>query len=101
MLFAVIRKGGPAWDAARPLRQQHKWDEHAAFMDALFQEGFVLLAGPLGDGSPEHRVLLVFDAAGERTIHDRLEADPWTPVGMLETVSVERWNLLIGQVSGR
>ncbi len=101
MLFAMIRKGGPAWDGSRPLREQDKWDEHAAFMDALFEDGFVVLAGPLGDGSPEHRVLLVFDADSESTIHARLEADPWTPMRMLETVSVERWNVLLGDLTGR
>jgi len=101
MLFAMIRRGGPAWDRNRPLREQDKWDEHAAFMDALFEEGFVVLAGPLGDGSPEHRVLLVFDADSESTIEARLDADPWTPMGMLETVSVEPWNVLLGELGAR
>jgi uncharacterized protein YciI len=101
MLFAMIRKGGPAWDPARPLREQDKWDEHAAFMDDLFDEGFVVMAGPLGDGTPEHRVLLIFDADSESTIHARLDADPWTPMGVLDTVSVERWNVLLGDLSGR
>ena len=102
----MIRRGGPAWDASRPLREQEKWDEHAAYMDALFDEGFVLLAGPLGDGhlggvDSEHRVLLVFDADSESTIRTRLDADPWTPMGMLETVSLESWNVLLGSLSGR
>lgn len=101
MLFAMIRKGGPAWDGRRPLREQDKWDEHAEFMDALFEEGFVVLAGPLGAGSPEHRVLLVFDADSEGGIEARLDADPWTPMGMLETVSVERWHVLLGDLTGR
>ena len=101
MLFAMIRKGGPAWDGRRPLREQVKWDEHAEFMDALFEEGFVVLAGPLGDGSTEHRVLLVFDADSESTIETRLEADPWTPMGMLETVSLERWDVLLGNPTSR
>ena len=101
MLFAMIRKGGPAWDGSRPLREQVKWDEHAEFMDALFDEGFVVLAGPLGTGSPEHRVLLVFDADNESAIEARLETDPWTPMGMLETVSVERWNVLLGDPTRR
>ena len=106
MLFAMIRKGGRAWDGSCPLRDQDKWDEHAAFMDALFAEGFIVLAGPLGDGhlgrvDSEHRVLLVFDADSEGAIHARLDADPWTPMEMLETVSVERWNVLLGPLIGR
>jgi uncharacterized protein YciI len=106
VLFAMIRKGGPAWDGGRPLREQDAWDEHAQFMDDLFDEGFVVLAGPLGDGhlghgDSEHRVLLIFDADSESTIHARLEADVWTTMGVLETVSVERWNVLLGDLGGR
>jgi uncharacterized protein YciI len=99
MVFAMIRKGGPAWDGGRPLREQDKWTEHAAFMDELAAEGFLVMAGPLGDGHPEHRVLLIFDADSEDAIHTRLEADPWTPTGVLTTVSTEPWNVLIGDPS--
>ena len=104
--FAVTMVHGPHWDRSRPIREQDGWDEHAAFMDALFEEGFIVLAGPLGDGhlgrvDSEHRVLLVFDADSEGAIHARLDADPWTPMEMLETVSVERWNVLLGPLIGR
>jgi uncharacterized protein YciI len=101
MLFAMIRKGGPAWDSGRSLREQDSWDEHAQLMDDLFDEGFLVMAGPLGEGAPEHRVLLIFDADDENSIQARLEADPWTPMGVLDTVSVERWNVLLGDLSGR
>jgi uncharacterized protein YciI len=101
MLFAVIRKGGPGWDPARPLREQDKWDEHAEYMDALGEEGAVVFAGPLGDGHPEHRVLQICEADSEDAINTQLEEDPWTPMGMLTTVSIERWNVLIGELTGR
>jgi len=97
----MIRKGGPAWDGGRSLREQDAWDEHARFMDDLLDEGFVVLGGPLGDSRPEHRVLLIFDADSESTIHARLQDDVWTTMGVLETVSVERWNVLLGDLSGR
>jgi hypothetical protein len=32
--------------ASRPLREQDQWDEHARFMDGLFDEGFLAMAGP-------------------------------------------------------
>ena len=102
----MIRRGGPAWDPSRPLREQDNWDEHAKFMDDLAEEGFVVLAGPLGDGhlgqgGSEHRVLLIFDADSESAIDARLDDDVWTSTGMLETVSVERWNVLLGDLTGR
>lgn len=102
----MIRRGGPAWDPSRPLREQDNWDEHAKFMDDLAEEGFVVLAGPVGDGhlgqgGSEHRVLLIFDADSESAIDARLDDDVWTSTGMLETVSVERWNVLLGDLTGR
>lgn len=44
-IFAVIRSRGPAWDETRPMEQQTDWPGHAAFMDALYAEGFVVLVG--------------------------------------------------------
>ena len=36
-----------------------QWDEHAAFMNALVDDGFVVLGGPLGD---EGKILLIIKA---------------------------------------
>ncbi len=90
--FTVTRKRGPAWDWSRPLREQDAWDEHAAFMDALVEEGFIVLGGPL-EGDRE--VLLIVDAESERAVHERLGEDVWTQNGMLRTTSVERWTILL------
>jgi uncharacterized protein YciI len=94
MIFAVTRRSGSAWDDGRGLREQDGWDEHAAFMDALAAEGFVLLAGPLA-GARFHRALMVVRADSEDRVHARLAADPWTG-SMLETVAVEPWQVLLG-----
>src|SRR5205814_9333815 len=71
-LFAVIRTRGPAWQHGRPLEQQEKWTEHAAFMDALVDDGFVLLGGPL-EGTSD--VLLIIRAESPGEIENRLAAD--------------------------
>ena len=91
--YIVIRERGAAWDASRPMREQDGWDAHARFMDALAAEGFIVLGGPLGDGS---RFLHVVRAAGEDEIRARLEDDPWTPPGLLRLGRVERWQILLG-----
>jgi uncharacterized protein YciI len=96
MHFAVIRRRGANWDDSRPMREQAGWPEHAAFMDALAEEGFVVLAGPLGDGTTLHRALLIFDADSEDAIHARLADDPWTPAQMLTTELIAPWKILIG-----
>ena len=58
-IFAVIRTKGSAWDHRQPMEQQVGWRSHAAFMNGLEAEGFVLLGGPL-DGTSD--VLLVVRA---------------------------------------
>ncbi|HEX9415910.1 MAG TPA: hypothetical protein VF895_04315 [Gaiellaceae bacterium] len=93
--FAVMRESGEAWDDSRELTEQERWDEHAAFMNSLVDEGFVLLGGPVGGGP---RTLLIVRADSEQAIHDRLDADPWTPMRMLRIASIEPWNILLGEV---
>jgi uncharacterized protein YciI len=91
--YAVTRERGENWDARLSMRQQAKWDEHAAFMDALVDDGFVILGGPLGDRG---KILLIIDAESEQEIDARLADDPWTPMGLLRIAKVERWEILLG-----
>jgi len=90
--FAVRRARGPAWNATAPMRDQALWAEHAAFMNALAAEGFVVLGGPLGTGE---EVLLVINAASEDIIRARLAADPWTDARLLVVKSVQPWTVLL------
>jgi uncharacterized protein YciI len=91
-MFAVVLEHGAAWDDARGLREQDGWDEHAAFMDALVDDGFVVLGGPFGDGT---RVLHAVAADDEATVRARLTADPWHADGHLRIVAVEPWTVLL------
>lgn len=88
-VFAVTRVAGPRWDASRARREQVGWAEHAAFMDRLVDEGFVILGGPIGDGQ---EVLLAVEAADEEEVVARLRADPWVP-GLLDVGSVRAWTV--------
>jgi len=90
--FAVRRVRGPAWNASLSMRAQARWAEHAAFMNALAAERFVVLGGPLGSGE---EILLVIDAADEAAVRARLAADPWSGSGILEIKSVEPWTILL------
>ncbi len=89
--FLVTRAWGPVWDATRRRREQEGWNEHAAFMDSLVDEGFVVLGGPVGDVETG-RALLVVRAEDERKVRERLAADPW-PEELLTIESVEHWSL--------
>jgi hypothetical protein len=89
--FLVKRVPGPAWDHARRRREQDRWDEHAAFMDALADEGVVVLGGPVGEGDGDY-ALLVVDVKSEDAIRRRLADDPWGEE-MLTTESVQPWSV--------
>ncbi|HEV8339956.1 MAG TPA: YciI family protein [bacterium] len=92
MLYAVRRARGGPWDWSRDMREQDGWDEHARFMDALVDDGFIILGGPL-EGDRE--VLLIVNAPSKEAVRERLAADNWTANGMLSTVAVERWTILL------
>jgi uncharacterized protein YciI len=94
--YAVTEKQGTNWDPSRVRREQDKWDEHAAFMDALVEDGFVLLGGPLGDGD---EVLLIVRAENEAEIEARLAEDPWLPMGVLRIARIERWQIWLGSLA--
>ena len=93
-IFAVIRRRTGRWDRSRSLEEQEAWRPHADFMNALEADGFALLAGPLEDGRDE--VLLVLRAENAEALEKRLAGDPWTEMGLLETVRVAPWTLRLG-----
>jgi uncharacterized protein YciI len=90
--FAVTDGRGPSWDASRPRREQDEWDGHAAFMDGLVEDGFVVLGGPVGDGVA---VLLVIQANGPEEVEARLAEDPWMSMGVLRIDTIEPWEILL------
>jgi len=86
-----VKRGGP-WDFTRDMREQEGWDDHAAFMDRLFEEGFVLQVGPL---EGERETLWIVEAESEAVIRRRMAEDPWSANGMLRPVRIERWTLVM------
>jgi uncharacterized protein YciI len=96
--FLVKRAHGPSWDTLRLRREQTGWDEHAAFMDALVEEGVVVLGGPVGEGDGDH-ALLVMEVNDEAEVRKRLAADPWGE-DMLMTESIEPWSVFLRRAPG-
>ena len=85
----VLLRSGPEWDPAQPLERQSDWSAHAAFMDALVDDGFVVLGGPLAD---EHRVVHVIEAESEDVIRARLAQDPWSE-SHLRIEAIDLWTI--------
>ena len=94
-LFAVIRTRGPRYDHSQPLEGQEDWRGHADYMNALVDDGFMVLGGPL---SGTRDVLLVVRADDERQVEARLAADCWTVKDLLRTRQITQWELRLGSL---
>ena len=87
--LVIVTRSGPDYDHARPLEEQSGWDEHAAFMDGLVDDGFVVLGGPLAD---EHRVAHAVEAASEEEVRATLARDPWSETH-LRIETIDPWTI--------
>lgn len=88
--FAVTLVHARSWNPKRSIREQERWAEHAAFMDGLVDDGFIVVGGPLGSGE---RNLHLIDAPDEQAVRSRLHSDPWAQIGLLEVGSIIEWAL--------
>jgi hypothetical protein len=95
--FVVINEQGPAWEDQVPMREQKGWTEHAVFMDALADEHFVILGGPLK--YRKHRSMLIVSSPDESVLRKRLAEDPWMRDGVLRTIEIYPWEVLLGKLS--
>jgi uncharacterized protein YciI len=71
------------------MEEQSGWDAHAAFMDGLVDDGFVVLGGPLAD---ERRVVLAVEADSEDDVRATLARDPWSETH-LRVETIDPWTI--------
>jgi len=90
--FVTISSAGSNRDLSKGTREQPLWDAHAAFIDQLVAEGFVLMGGPLVD---EDGAMLIVNADDEDEVREKLKNDPWMKHGVLKLESVKRWQIFI------
>ena len=89
MFLVVLRRSGPEYDHSKPLEEQSGWLDHAAFMDGLVDDGFIVLGGVLGD---ELRTAHAVEAASEDEIRERLARDPRSG-SHLVVDSIDSWTI--------
>lgn len=91
----VVSTAGARRNRSIGTREQRCWDEHAAFIDALVEDGFIVLGGPFSD---EGGAMIVVRAESETEVRVRLEPDPWYRNEILQFVGVHRWEIYIDQL---
>jgi uncharacterized protein YciI len=77
---------------SRDTREQPYWDEHAAFIDRLVDDGVIFLGGPLID---EGGAVIAVRAEDEAEVRAILANDPWYQRGILTLASIKRWQIFI------
>jgi uncharacterized protein YciI len=87
--LVLLHRSGPDWNPSLPLEEQSGWPEHAAFMDGLVDDGFMILGGPLAD---EVRVAHVVEADSEDAVRATFARDPWSE-SHLQVASIDPWTL--------
>jgi uncharacterized protein YciI len=92
--FVAISSAGPNRDLSKGTREQPLWDEHAAFIDQMVADGFILMGGPLVD---EGGSLLILDVEDENEVREKLKNDPWSKHRILKLESVKRWQIFIDE----
>jgi uncharacterized protein YciI len=95
MFHVVVRQAGPEWLPGRPLEEQTGWQEHAEFMDALVQDGFIVLGGPVSD---DGRVVHAFEADSEAAVRAIWARDPWHETHLVID-SIEPWTIRLQRPS--
>ena len=89
MFLVILRRSGPDYDLSRPLEEQPGWEEHAAFMDQLVDDGVILLGGPLSD---EVRTAQAVRAGSEDEVRATFARDPWSG-SHLVIDSIDAWTI--------
>ena len=93
-VYVILSTAGPKRDLGKGTREQAYWDEHAAFIDGLVEQGFIMMGGPLDD---EGGAILIVRAGDEKEVRATMQHDPWYRNGILQLVSVKRWTIFIDE----
>lgn len=88
MFLVRLRQAGPEFDPSKPLEEQSRWAEHADYMDALVEEGHIVIGGTLPRGGTAH----AFQAESEEELRAIWSHDPWYESHLI-LESVEPWDI--------
>jgi hypothetical protein len=66
-------------------------------MDALAEEHFVILGGPLHYS--KHKAMLIVNAPNEAVLRQRLAEDPWIRAAVLRNLEIYLWEVLLGELT--
>jgi uncharacterized protein len=83
---------GPAWISGKTVREQPFWDDHATFMDALFENGMVVLGGPFADMTGS---VVIVEAENEQEVTSIFSQDPFVVHHIFVQGLLKHWLLFL------
>lgn len=90
--IAVFLRPGSQWNPDVPVRKQAYWEEHARFMDNLFDAGTVILAGPFEDRSGS---MVIMAAESPDAALAIFRGDPWAHQDILVAFDAKEWTIFL------
>jgi uncharacterized protein YciI len=90
--FTAFLRPGSLWNPDKPVREQPFWDDHARFMDALFDTGAIILGGPFADRTGS---LVIVAAESVAQVREMFRSDPWTERDVLAVADVKEWTIFL------
>ena len=90
--FIILWAPGPAWVSGKTVREQPYWEQHATFMDRLFENGMVVLGGPFADATGS---MVIVEAENEHEVADLFAHDPFVTHGIFVLRSLKQWLLFL------
>jgi uncharacterized protein len=90
--YAAFLRPGSLWDPAKTAREQLFWDDHARYMDALFETGIIILGGPFADRTGS---LVIVKADSADQVWDMYREDPWTTQDVMKVADVKEWTIFL------
>jgi uncharacterized protein len=90
--FVILWAPGAAWTAGKTVREQAYWDEHAEFMDRLFENGTVIMGGPFSDGTGS---LVIVEAEEMNEVSSLFANDPFVVQQIFTLRSLKQWQLFL------
>src|SRR5262245_25030399 len=90
--YAIFLKPGSLWNPNKSAREQVYWDEHARYMDVMFETGAVILGGPFTDGSGS---LVIVRAESAEAACELYRDDPWTLHDVLVVADAKEWTIFL------
>ena len=90
--IVVFLHPGSQWNPDKPVREQAYWDDHARFMDSLFEAGTVIFGGPFADGSGSMVILAAESIEAARAI---FQDDPWVKRDVIVAGEFKEWTIFL------